>query len=49
MQLRDWTFERLFRTTFVYDILWEDTEVDEALLEVGPGSTLLAISGAGCG
>ncbi|NVB40352.1 DUF3419 family protein [Pseudenhygromyxa sp. WMMC2535] len=49
MQLRDWTFEKLFRSTYVYNILWEDTEVDEALLEVGPGASLLGISGAGCG
>lgn len=49
MQLRDWTFERLFRTTFVYNILWEDTEVDETILDVGPGAQVLAISGAGCG
>ncbi|MFV8755477.1 DUF3419 family protein [Nannocystaceae bacterium ST9] len=49
MQLRDWTFERLFRSAFVYNILFEDTEVDEAILEVGPGASVLAISGAGCG
>ncbi|MEZ4454398.1 MAG: DUF3419 family protein [Nannocystaceae bacterium] len=49
MLLRDWTFEKLFRTTMVYNILHEDTDVDEAHLGIDEGSRILAISGAGCG
>ena len=33
----------------VYNILFEDAEVDEALLGLGPSSRVCAISGAGCG
>ncbi|EDM77846.1 hypothetical protein PPSIR1_01427 [Plesiocystis pacifica SIR-1] len=49
MQLRDWTFEKFFRSAYVYNILFEDTEVDETILGVDEDSSVLAISGAGCG
>jgi len=49
MRFHDWGFERLFERAFVYNILWEDTAVDEAFLKVDERSRVLAISGAGCG
>ena len=49
MRIRNWGFEKLFSRAFVYNILFEDTEVDERFLDVGPDSTVLSISGAGCG
>ncbi len=48
-RLRNWGFEKLFSRAFVYNILFEDTEVDERFLGVDEDSTVLAISGAGCG
>lgn len=48
MKLRDWTFQRLFSQLFVYNILYEDSEVDERYLGIDEGSTVLGISGAGC-
>jgi len=47
--LRDWTFEQFFSNAFVYNILYEDTEVDERFLGVDQDSSVLCISGAGCG
>jgi len=49
MRVQDWSFERLFKRAFVYNILFEDTEVDERYLDVDERSRVLAISGAGCG
>lgn len=49
VSLRDWTFDKLWRNAFVYNILWEDTEVDERYLGVDEDSCILGISGAGCG
>ncbi len=49
MHAADGAFQQLFRHLFVYNILWEDTEVDERFLGVGPQSRVLGISGAGCG
>ena len=49
MNVLDWSFERLFRRAFVYNILFEDTRVDEAFLDLDEDSRVLAISGAGCG
>lgn len=49
MRFHDGLFQELFRHLFVYNMLYEDTEVDERFLEVGPGSRILGISGAGCG
>lgn len=49
MRLADRAFQQLFRHLFVYNILFEDTEVDERFLGVGPEARILGISGAGCG
>lgn len=49
MQSLDGVFQQVFRHLFVYNILWEDTEVDERFLEVGPNSRVMGISAAGCG
>jgi S-adenosylmethionine-diacylglycerol 3-amino-3-carboxypropyl transferase len=49
MRVADGAFQQLFRHLFVYNMLFEDTEVDERFLEVGPASRVLGISGAGCG
>jgi S-adenosylmethionine-diacylglycerol 3-amino-3-carboxypropyl transferase len=49
MRVADGAFQQLFRHLFVYNILYEDTEVDERFLGVGPTSKILGISGAGCG
>lgn len=49
MPIRNWGFEKLFSRAFVYNILWEDTEVDERFLGVDEASRVLSISGAGCG
>lgn len=48
MQLRDLAFQHVFSRLFVYNILWEDSEVDERFLELDEQSTVLGISGAGC-
>jgi S-adenosylmethionine-diacylglycerol 3-amino-3-carboxypropyl transferase len=48
MRLRDRAFQRVFSRLFVYNILWEDSEVDERFLDLGEDSTVLGISGAGC-
>ncbi len=47
--LRDRAFQATFARMFVYNILFEDTEVDERYLGVGEDSTILGITGAGCG
>ena len=49
MHLADKAYQQLFRHLFVYNVLFEDTEVDERFLGVGPDSRILGISGAGCG
>ncbi len=46
---RDLPFGHTFQGLFVYNILFEDSEVDETILELGERSRVLAISGAGCG
>jgi S-adenosylmethionine-diacylglycerol 3-amino-3-carboxypropyl transferase len=48
MDLRDWTFQRVFGRLLVYTILFEDVEVDERFLDIREDSTVLGISGAGC-
>ncbi|PCC72062.1 S-adenosylmethionine-diacylglycerol 3-amino-3-carboxypropyl transferase [Nannocystis exedens] len=48
MHLRDLAFQHIFSRLFVYNILWEDSEVDEQFLELDETSTVLGISGAGC-
>ncbi|MEM6961625.1 MAG: DUF3419 family protein [Myxococcota bacterium] len=47
--LKNSGFEQLFQRAFVYNILFEDTEVDERFLGLDERSRILAISGAGCG
>ncbi|HEY4013546.1 MAG TPA: DUF3419 family protein [Polyangiaceae bacterium] len=49
MPLADKAYQGLFRHLFVYNMLYEDTEIDERFLGVGPESRVLGISGAGCG
>lgn len=49
MQGVDRVFQRTFSRLFVYNILFEDAEVDERFLGVDESSQVLAISGAGCG
>jgi S-adenosylmethionine-diacylglycerol 3-amino-3-carboxypropyl transferase len=46
--IRDRTFAHIFKNLSVYSILYEDSEVDERFLEIGPDSTILEITGAGC-
>lgn len=48
MELRDLTSQRVFANLFVYNVLYEDSEVDERHLGVNERSSILAISGAGC-
>lgn len=49
MALRDRAFQKVFSRTFVYNILFEDAEVDERFLGIDETSTVLGITGAGCG
>ena len=49
MGLRDRAFQKVFAKTFVYNILFEDSEVDERWLGIDEDATVLSISGAGCG
>ena len=49
MAIQDRAFASVFSRTFVYNILFEDSEVDEKYLEIDEDSTILSISGAGCG
>jgi S-adenosylmethionine-diacylglycerol 3-amino-3-carboxypropyl transferase len=48
VRLRDLTFQRVFANLFVYNVLYEDSEVDERFLGVDESSSILAIAGAGC-
>jgi S-adenosylmethionine-diacylglycerol 3-amino-3-carboxypropyl transferase len=47
-RLADAAFQRVFSHLFVYNILFEDSEVDERFLGIDASSTVLGISGAGC-
>lgn len=49
MPVRDRAFQKVFASTFVYNILFEDAEVDEQFLGLDDDSTVLGITGAGCG
>ncbi len=49
MRLRDLAFQHTFARMFVYNILWEDSEVDERFLGIDEDSSVLGISAAGCG
>jgi S-adenosylmethionine-diacylglycerol 3-amino-3-carboxypropyl transferase len=46
--LRDRLFQSTFSKLFVYNILWEDSEVDERFLGIDERSSVLSITGAGC-
>ncbi len=46
--MRDQLFQSAFSKLFVYNILFEDAEVDEVALELDERSTVLSITGAGC-
>ncbi len=46
--ISDRAFQKVFQHLFVYNILFEDSEVDEQFLGLGSDSTILTISGAGC-
>lgn len=47
--MRDFTFEAAFRRLFVYNILFEDSEVDGKYFGLDDQSRVLGISAAGCG
>ncbi len=47
-RLADAAFQRVFSQLFVYNILFEDSEVDERFLGIEGSSRVLGISGAGC-
>lgn len=49
MNLRDRAFQATFSRMFVYNVLFEDAEVDERFLGMGEDSRVLSITGAGCG
>ena len=49
MVIRDLSFEAVFRRVFVYNILFEDAEVDGLFFNVQQDSSVLGISAAGCG
>ncbi len=47
--LRDIAFQRVFTGLFVYNILFEDSELDDRFLGIDEDSDVLSITGAGCG
>ncbi|MBX2812546.1 MAG: BtaA family protein [Myxococcales bacterium] len=49
MSLRNFAFQRAFAKLFVYNILFEDSESDERYLGLDENSSILSITGAGCG
>lgn len=49
MKLRDKAFQSAFSKMFVYNILFEDAEVDERFLRIDEDSSVVGITGAGCG
>ncbi len=49
MQLKDRAFQHTFAHVFVYNMLWEDAELDERHMGLDTESSVLAISAAGCG
>jgi S-adenosylmethionine-diacylglycerol 3-amino-3-carboxypropyl transferase len=48
MNPRDQIFQAAFSKLFVYNILFEDAEVDEAALDLDERATVLSVTGAGC-
>jgi S-adenosylmethionine-diacylglycerol 3-amino-3-carboxypropyl transferase len=49
LRLKDFLFQQTFSRLFVYNILFEDSEVDERFFGLDEASRVLSISGAGCG
>lgn len=49
MRIRDFLFEQTFARLFVYNILFEDAEVDERFFGLDEASRVLGVTGAGCG
>lgn len=49
MSLRNLAFQGAFSKLFVYNILFEDSESDERYLGIDETSSILSITGAGCG
>ncbi|MEO1483328.1 MAG: DUF3419 family protein [Myxococcota bacterium] len=49
MAFRDLAFQRTFSKMFVYNVLYEDSEQDDRFLQLNQDSSVLSISGAGCG
>jgi S-adenosylmethionine-diacylglycerol 3-amino-3-carboxypropyl transferase len=49
MNLKDIAFQTAFSKMFVYNILFEDAEVDEKYLGIDENSSVIGITGAGCG
>ncbi|MEL6190068.1 MAG: DUF3419 family protein, partial [Myxococcota bacterium] len=49
MSIRNFAFQRAFGQLFVYNILFEDSESDERYLGIDENSSILSITGAGCG
>lgn len=49
MSIRNFAFQRAFAKMFVYNILFEDSESDERYLGINEESSVLSITGAGCG
>ncbi len=49
MSIRNFAFQRAFSKLFVYNILFEDSESDERYLGIDERSSVLSITGAGCG
>lgn len=49
MRIRDRLFQQTFARLFVYNILFEDAEVDERFFGLDERSSVFGVSGAGCG
>lgn len=49
MSLQNTVFEKIFANTFVYSILFEDSDVDCRYLDLSENGRILTIAGAGCG
>ena len=49
MYVKDVLFQKIFQRLFVYNILFEDSEIDERYLGINDKSSVFSITGAGCG
>lgn len=47
--LADQAFAATFQRAFAFSLLYEDSEVDNSVLDLNSESTILAVAGAGCG